>query len=89
VSKFASIICNLFLLILYAWYFSSVFKCFIFLCVLIMSTVSVMVPYLCPVFNMWFEYTELLFLIACIRSSAHARSNNTKLNEVDQCMLAI
>jgi hypothetical protein len=32
-----------------------------------MSIVSVMVQYLCPVFNMLFEYPELLllFLIAC------------------------
>jgi hypothetical protein len=35
-----------------------------------MSTVSVMVSYVCPVFNMWLEYPKLLllFLIACICS---------------------
>jgi hypothetical protein len=44
-----------------------VFRCFPFFCVLIMSIVSVMVPYVCPMFNMWFEYPELrLFLIACM-----------------------
>jgi hypothetical protein len=31
-----------YLLIMYIWYFSSVFKCFPFLCVLMMSIVSVM-----------------------------------------------
>jgi hypothetical protein len=33
-----------------------------------MSTVAVMVPYFCPMFNMLFEYPELLLLcvIACI-----------------------
>jgi hypothetical protein len=66
VSRFVSFICRLFLLVLYMWYFSSVVKCFSFVCVLIMSIVSVMVPYLCPVFSMWFEYLGLLllFLIA-------------------------
>jgi hypothetical protein len=48
------------------WYFSSVFVCFPFLCVFTISMVSVMGPYLCPVFSMWFEYPELplLFFIA-------------------------
>jgi hypothetical protein len=52
------------------WYFYKVFKCFPLLCDLAISTVSVMVPYLCPVFNMWFEYRELLllFLNACMCS---------------------
>jgi hypothetical protein len=57
------------LMILYMWYLSSVFKCFPFLCVLSMSILSV-IPQLrvCPVFNTWFEYPELLliFLIAYI-----------------------
>jgi hypothetical protein len=48
---------------LYMWYFFNVFKCFPILCILIPSTVSAMVPYLCPVFNMWFEYPELLLLL--------------------------
>jgi hypothetical protein len=43
------------LLILYEYEYmrhsSDVFKCFHFLCVLIMSIVSVKVPYLCPMFN--------------------------------------
>jgi hypothetical protein len=47
-----------FLLRLYVRYFSSVFKCF--LCVLIMSIISIMVSYLCQVFNMWFQFPELL-----------------------------
>jgi hypothetical protein len=40
------------------------------LCVLIMPIVTVMFPYLCPLFNMWFEYPELLLLLltACIVS---------------------
>jgi hypothetical protein len=44
-----------------------VFKCFPSLCVLTMSNVSVTVPYVCPVFDIWLEYHELLllFLIAC------------------------
>jgi hypothetical protein len=60
----------LFLLILYKWYFSNVFECFHFFCVLIMSIVSVMVPYVCPMFNMWLEYPKLplLFLTACMCS---------------------
>jgi hypothetical protein len=67
VSVFVSFICMLCLRILYMWYFSSVYKSF--LCVLMMSMVSVMVPYLCPVFNTWFEYPQLLlFLNACIFS---------------------
>lgn len=53
------------------WYFSNVFKYLPFLCILIKSTGSAMVPYLCPVFNTWFEYPELLLLslIASICSS--------------------
>jgi hypothetical protein len=42
----AIFICKLFLLILYMWYFSNVFKCFPVFYVLIISTVSVMVPYI-------------------------------------------
>jgi hypothetical protein len=42
--------------------------CFPFLCVIMMSVWSLIVPYLFFVFNMWVEYLELLllFLIACI-----------------------
>jgi hypothetical protein len=36
------------------------FKYLPFIYVLIMPTSSFMSPYLCPVFNMRFEYTELL-----------------------------
>jgi hypothetical protein len=43
-------------------YFSSVFRCFTFQCVLMLFMVSVIVPYLRPVFNMWVEYPELLLL---------------------------
>jgi hypothetical protein len=70
VSMFVSFICNLILLILYMWYFPVCFKCFLH--ALTMSTVSVIVPYLCPVFNMWLEYRELLllFLIISICSSS-------------------
>jgi hypothetical protein len=57
-----SFMSKLFLLILYIWYFSNEFKCFPFLCVLIMSLVSVMVPYVYPIFNIWLEYPELLLL---------------------------
>jgi hypothetical protein len=55
---------------LYVLYFLNVFSCFPLLCVLIMSIVSVIHPYLHPVFNMWVEHPELLllFLIACICS---------------------
>jgi hypothetical protein len=62
------------LLILYVWYFSCVFKCFPFLCAITMSIAPVIVPYLCPVFSMWFEYPQLLllFLTACICSSTDA-----------------
>jgi hypothetical protein len=37
---------------------------------LITSIVSVSVPYVCPVFNMWLEFPDLLllFLIVCICS---------------------
>jgi hypothetical protein len=64
---FVPFMCKLPLLM---WYLSNVCKCFPSFCVIIMSSVSVMVPYVSPVFNMWFQYPELLllFLIACIRS---------------------
>jgi hypothetical protein len=70
VSMFMSFMCKLFLVILWMWYFSNVFKYFHFFSVLMMSIVSVMVPYVCPVFNMWLEYPKLLllFLIACLCS---------------------
>jgi hypothetical protein len=50
------------LLILYMRYFSSVFRCFPFLSIFLISIVSVMLPYECPVFNMWLEYPDLLLL---------------------------
>jgi hypothetical protein len=47
-----------------------VFKCFPYFPTFITSMMSVIVPYVCPVFCIWFEYPEfpLLFLIACTRS---------------------
>jgi hypothetical protein len=57
-----SFMCRLSLYNLCMWYFSSVFMCFTFLCVFTISMVSVMGPYLCPVFSIWFEYPELLLL---------------------------
>jgi hypothetical protein len=47
-----------------AWYFSSVFRCFL----ISLFIVSVILPHACPVFDMWFDYPEspLLFLIAYI-----------------------
>jgi hypothetical protein len=72
VSIYVSFMCKLFLLILCMWYRSNVrvFICFPFFSVFMMSIVSVIFPYVCPVFNMWFEYPELplLLLIACICS---------------------
>jgi hypothetical protein len=52
------------------WYFSKEFKCLPFLPVLMTSTVCVIVPYVCPVFNIWFDYLELpqLLLMAWICS---------------------
>jgi hypothetical protein len=65
-----SSMCTLFLMILYMWYFSYVFKCFPFFSDFMMPVVSVMVPYVCLLFNIWFKYPELplLFLISCICS---------------------
>jgi hypothetical protein len=40
------------------------FKCFPSLFVLIMSNVSVMVPYVCPAFNMWLDDPRLLIIIS-------------------------
>jgi hypothetical protein len=48
------------------WYFSKVFKCLPFLPVLMMSIVSVIVPYVCPIFIVWFEYPELLLLLLMV-----------------------
>jgi hypothetical protein len=52
------------------WYGSSVFKCFPFSPIFIMSMVSVIFPYVCPVFSMWFECPGLLLLllILCVCS---------------------
>jgi hypothetical protein len=70
VSIYVSFMCSLFLLILCMWYCSNVFTWFPFFCVFMMSIVSVIFQYVCPVFNTWFEYPELplLLLIACICS---------------------
>jgi hypothetical protein len=54
VSICVSFMCRFSLLILHMWYLPSVFKYFHFLPFVIMSIVSVIVPYACPVFNMWF-----------------------------------
>jgi hypothetical protein len=63
-SVFASFMCNPFLLVLCMWYFSSVFRCFPILFILITFVVLIILPCACPVFNIWFEYPEqpLLFL---------------------------
>jgi hypothetical protein len=42
-----------------AFYFSNVFRCFPFSSISTTSIVSVILPYACPVFNTWFEYSEL------------------------------
>jgi hypothetical protein len=62
-----SFMCKLSFLVKKIWYLSKVVKCFPFFPVLIKSIMSAMVPYLCPMFNIWFEYLELLwlFLITC------------------------
>jgi hypothetical protein len=52
VSRFVSLNCWLLWLVLYMCSFSSAFKCFPFLCILMMSVVSVIVTYLCPVLSM-------------------------------------
>jgi hypothetical protein len=61
-SMVLSFMCKLFLYNLCMWYFSCVFMCFPFLCVFMIYMVSLMGPYLCPVFSMWFEYPELPLL---------------------------
>jgi hypothetical protein len=55
-------------LILYMCYFPNVFKYFPYFSVIFLSIISVMVSYVCPVFNICFEYSELplMLLIACI-----------------------
>jgi hypothetical protein len=71
ISMYGSFICRLFFLILWMWYFSNVFNWFAFFPpYFIMPVVSVMVPYLCPVFSIWLEYSELplIFLVTCICS---------------------
>jgi hypothetical protein len=45
------------------WYLSKVFNCLPFLPVLMTSIVSAVVSYVCPVFNIWFEYPELALLL--------------------------
>jgi hypothetical protein len=52
------------------WYLSKAFTCFPFLPVVMTSIVSHAVPYVCPVFNMWLVYPELvlLLLMSWIRS---------------------
>jgi hypothetical protein len=44
-----------------------VFKCFPFLCDLMMSVLSLMVPYVYPVFNMSVEYSVLVLLFLITR----------------------
>jgi hypothetical protein len=69
VSMHASFICiPFFSSYIYIQYLSSVFRCLPFLCVFKAFIVSVILPYVCSVFNMCFEYPELLllFLIACM-----------------------
>jgi hypothetical protein len=58
-----SVIHTLFLQTLCTWYFSNVSKCFPYSCVPIMSIVSAMVPYVCPLFNTWLDYPELLLVL--------------------------
>jgi hypothetical protein len=53
ISIYVSFMCTLFLLILYMWYFSDVFKRLPFFSVFMMSNVCYS-----PVFNIWFEYPE-------------------------------
>jgi hypothetical protein len=68
---YVSFMCNLSLLILYIYciYDLSLICPNVFLFYFITSIVSVIVPYVCPVFSIWFDYTELLLLlIACICS---------------------
>jgi hypothetical protein len=70
VSMCVSFICNPCLLVLHIWYISSVFSCLPFFSVFDTFIMFVVLQYACPMFNTWFEYTELpfLFLIACKRS---------------------
>jgi hypothetical protein len=69
-SMYVSFICSLSLLILHIWYFSHVFRCFPFFSVFKIFVESAILPYVCLVFNIWFEYHELplLLIIACICS---------------------
>jgi hypothetical protein len=71
VCRYLSFICQLSLLFLFICYFSMWLIVFLFCEFLCVSVVHVMVQYLCPLFNVWFEDPELLllFLIACIHSS--------------------
>jgi hypothetical protein len=55
------------------WYFSKACNCLPFFPVFIMSTLSAMVPYACPVFSMWFDYWNCCFFfggggVACMSS---------------------
>jgi hypothetical protein len=70
VSMYVSFICSPSILVLYIWYFSSVFRCLPFFSVFKTFIMSTILPYVCPVFSMWFEYPELLLLllVACIYS---------------------
>jgi hypothetical protein len=53
---------NLFLLAFYIWYISNVCRCFPFFSIFIILIVSIILPYMCPILNMRFEYPELLLL---------------------------
>jgi hypothetical protein len=49
------------------WYFSNVFKCVrFFLSIFMMSILSVMVPYVCPMFSIWFEYPNAVIVPECL-----------------------
>jgi hypothetical protein len=63
VSICVSFMCKFSLLVLFMWYRSSLFKYLSFLPVVIMSIVSVIVPYACAVIKYLFKYLELLLLI--------------------------
>jgi hypothetical protein len=49
------------------YHFSRLFKCFPFFPVLLTSILPGVVPFVYPVFNMWFLYPELLLLLIMAR----------------------
>jgi hypothetical protein len=60
----------------------SVFKRFLFLFVLMLSTVSVAVIYLCPMFNMWVEYLELLLLFLIVYVCSYLKQNVLPISDI-------